>query len=308
MTLAKLIDRDNQDTFDNLENIRSCIRWYRGQMGAKNRKRVCDKTYFTRSVFDISDIPPTYRTEYTPHIIGHESKKALVLCDLHIPYHEPDVLMEALNDGKKEKVDTIILNGDIADFYQISRFSKDPRRKSIKKELTAVKYFLRKLRNKFPKQTIIYKAGNHEERYVQFLRLNAKELLGIDEFELRFVLGLNDLGIEWVGEKRPIKYGKLNIIHGHEYRQTFIPVNPARSLWTKAQDNALCGHSHRSSHHQEKSINKEVRACWSVGCLCELHPEYAPLNNYGHGFAIISKDETGHFKVSNKTIINGEVY
>ena len=41
-------------------------------------------------------------------------------------------------------------------------------------------------------------------------------------------------------------------------------------------------------------------------CLCELNPEYMPLNNWGHGCAVITIDE-GQASVQNIRIQNGQV-
>ncbi|MDA9864035.1 hypothetical protein N9C70_03090 [Flavobacteriales bacterium] len=41
-------------------------------------------------------------------------------------------------------------------------------------------------------------------------------------------------------------------------------------------------------------------------CLCELNPEYMPLNNWGHGCAVITVDE-GQPSVQNIRIQNGQV-
>ena len=47
---------------------------------------------------------------------------------------------------------------------------------------------------------------------------------------------------------------------------------------------------------------------WSTGCLCDLHPDYRPLNNWNHGFAIVEVAKDGTFQVQNKTVINGTIY
>ena len=49
-------------------------------------------------------------------------------------------------------------------------------------------------------------------------------------------------------------------------------------------------------------------ACWSTGCLCDLHPRYMPLNKWNHGFAIVDLDTAGGFSVRNFRIIDGKVY
>jgi hypothetical protein len=45
-----------------------------------------------------------------------------------------------------------------------------------------------------------------------------------------------------------------------------------------------------------------------VGCLCDLSPDYAIVNRWNHGFAIVDIDEDGSFEVHNHKIIDGRVY
>jgi hypothetical protein len=65
----------------------------------------------------------------------------------------------------------------------------------------------------------------------------------------------------------------------------------------------MCFHFHQTSEHTEPTISGEIITCWSVGCLCNLHPEYMPLNKWNHGFAEIY-NEDGFFNVKNRKIIN----
>ena len=53
-------------------------------------------------------------------------------------------------------------------------------------------------------------------------------------------------------------------------------------------------------------MNGKITTTWSLGCLSELHPQYAPLNKWNNGFAIVDIDGR-KFDVRNKRILNGEV-
>jgi hypothetical protein len=203
----------------------------------------------------------------------------------------------------------ILLNGDIADHYSISRWQTDPRLRDFPGEINAVKFFLKGLREQFPKARIIYKHGNHEERYDKFLQLKAPELLEVEQFSWKSIFGLDDYGIELVTNKRPIKLGELNVIHGHEYVfQISNPVNPARGLYLRSKVHCLGGHFHQTSQHSEKNLEQSVVSTWSTGALCDLHPEYRPLNPWNHGFAFVETDHAGAFRVDNLRIVDGEVW
>lgn len=235
--------------------------------------------------------------------------RALILQDIHIPYHNPEAVNAAIGYGKDQDADLILLNGDIADFYAISQWEKDPRERNFGAELEATREFLAALRAEFPLARIIFKKGNHEERLDGYLIRKAPELFGITQFSMRNMLGLDALGIEVVEDKRPIAIGDLNVLHGHEYTFSIQnPVNPARGLFLRAGCYGMCGHFHQSSYHTEKNVQQQVVACWSNGCLCDLHPRYRPINKWMHGFAFVEVDGSGKFYVHHKVIRNGTIY
>ncbi len=75
----------------------------------------------------------------------------------------------------------------------------------------------------------------------------------------------------------------------------------------RAKANIIGGHQHQTSEHTESNINGKVVGAWSVGCLCDLHPKYRPVNKWNHGFAIVKQFKDGSFEVHNKKIIDGKI-
>jgi hypothetical protein len=136
--------------------------------------------------------------------------------------------------------------------------------------------------------------------------MKAGELAGIDDFELGNIIKARAEGIEIIADKRIMKAGELNIIHGHEYPGAFSPVNIARGLFTRGKVSAMQGHNHQTSEHTEADMNGKITTTWSLGCLSELHPLYMPLNKWNHGFAFVEIDGD-EFQVQNKRIYKGKV-
>lgn len=287
----------------------------RGNHGSKNWKKYINYKEFYRpngksgQVFEaIPKAADNLKAWKIVEIPG--PAKVLVISDVHIPFHDEAALRAALKYGATRSPDLIILNGDIGDHFALSTFVKDPRLRDFPAEIRATKEFLKLVRNGFKKARIIYKLGNHEERFEVYMRVRAPELIGLDEFNLGEVLGLNNFGIELVGNKCPIKCGPLHILHGHEYRFAIQnPVSPARGLFLRGIGViAMCGHFHQTSQHSGRSLSQHIGSTWSVGCLCNLHPEYMPLNNWNHGFAFEEVDKDGAFQVDNLRIVDGKVY
>jgi predicted phosphodiesterase len=252
-------------------------------------------------------VPQGQRNELKHYKLPTKYKKILLLSDVHAPYHDELALKVALKHGIKEKVDCIILNGDFIDFYSKSRFESDYRQRNFPNEIKVAKGLLQMIRKVFPNALMVYKIGNHDDRWSQFLVRN--EIKGLDSIELASLLGFKELGIVEVDSMATIWANKLAIIHGHEHKYGMIaPVNPARGLFLRTKQSALMSHVHRVSEHTEKTHDGKLIGCWSTGCLCQLTPDYMPYNNHYHGFAIIELHDKGMFTVYNKKIIDGNVY
>lgn len=315
LAIARKLYAENKEIFSGVENARANVRYYRGALGNKSRGDISKAKLeeFARKFEKIQvnpfDLPETDEAEWLPFYLSQDCKKILWLSDIHIPYHSIEALTAAIQKGLDEGVDTIFLGGDILDCYQGSRFEKDPRKRHLGDELEMGRQFLDRLRATFPKARIYYKEGNHDERYENYLKSHAAELLDMNEFRLDVILRLGEKRIEFINEKRVCYAGKLRMVHGHEFgRSIFSPVNPARGYYMKAKQSLIAGHNHQSSQHHESDIDGNIVRVVTTGCLCELHPEYARINKWNHGFAIIEMREAGNYIINNYSIIDGEVY
>ena len=307
-SLARMLKKENPLIYDNIEQARSAIKYVTGNAGNRDKKKLLDKSLvMVTKRKNLYGLGEEMHNDITPYIIPSSQKKIGVISDIHIPYQTNSAVTLALNYLKDKKVDTIVLNGDIMDSYQASSFVKDPNMRDLNYEMDATRAFLQAVRKEFPKVLIIYKEGNHELRWKRMLMKNAPEVFKKSEFRLDIILRLAELGIIWVDNKKIIKAGKLNIIHGHEYFSSYSPVNPAKGYYNKALANVLAGHNHQVSSHISKDINDEITGAWSVGCLCDLQPDYAPFNKWQHGFALVKIEKGGNFTVINKMILNGKI-
>ena len=305
--LSRLIYDENKLLFKDIEDARYLLRYIEGKTGEIKRKQVSKSPYFKKEARPLNpyNLPESDEIEYRPYHL--KKKKVLVLSDIHIPYHSISAINAAIDYAKKEKPDCILLNGDTIDFFGLSKFCKDPRKRNFPAELESFKKFIDVLKKQFSKAEIIFKVGNHEERYDKFLYQKANELVGVDEFELSQIIKARAEGIEFISDKRIINYYGLNIIHGHEFSSGFFsPVNVARGLYLRGKTSAMQGHNHQTSEHTESDMNGKITTTWSTGCLCELHPEYAPINKWNWGFAMLEATAEG-FKVHNKRIYKGKV-
>ena len=256
-------------------------------------------------------IPVSFAREYLPHVIAPGAAvRVAIFADVHVPYHDRRAVEAAIHGAKKRgRIDVALLNGDFLDCYQLSRWEKDPRNRRFVEELEAAAELLAYIRQQLKGCAILWKLGNHEERYWAYLTRRAPDLLDMPRFSPEEVFGLADKGAEIVGDRRVLQLGKLSIVHGHEYPAAVLsPVNAARGYFLRAKANVLGSHYHQKSEHFEPNLKDEEIAAWSTGCLCEEHPLYRPVNNWSKGFAMVEIDSDGAFQVENKRIVNGRAW
>lgn len=305
--IARLLVKDFPLDFTE-SNARPLVQYVRGEKtnakGAFEKRTPEVKKQFMKRKFDL---PESDYQKTENFIIPKRQNNILILSDIHFPYQDNKALELALNYGIENKVNAIYLNGDTLDMYHGSRFVKDRRKRDLASELEMGREFLKQLQETF-KCPIYFKIGNHEKRWEDYLRIQAPELLGIADFELETILRFREFGVTLVKDKQIAMAGKLPIMHGHEWHGGFAPpVNPARGLYLKAKQSCLIGHHHRTSEHTEKSLSGEVTTTWSTGCLCGLQPDYAPYNNYNHGFAHVTTDKDGSYHLKNIRIIDYKI-
>lgn len=230
----------------------------------------------------------------------------LILGDVHLPFHDRRTVELAIEEARRRGVVGVLLNGDILDSHEVSDHARDRDALDYADEIQVGRQFLAWLRHRLPNARLLLKEGNHDHRVDRYVLANAPALAALEGITLPAFLKLADHGVEWVGDNRPVMLGKLPVLHGHEYRGGG-GVNPARWLFLKAVSTAMCGHFHRTSEHHQRGLNQKSHGVWSVGCACYLHPRYARLNEWNHGFAFATVYGDGNFMVENKRVLNGQV-
>ena len=317
-TLARIMYKEHPLLFANLEDARARLRTIEGKSGDKNRRETANKEMFLEGDRPKNPyaLPKSEEKEYLPYVIEGPQRIA-ALFDVHAPYHSIEALTAALDFLSGKDITTLLIGGDFFDFYGMSRYAKDPDKRNTAEEIKIGVELLQTIFDELKPEKVVFKYGNHDERFEHYIWQKFAEIPQLTEFEemkqisletiLRNRLG-EDFPIDFVTDKRIIKVGNLNIAHGHEFPSGISsPVNIARGLYLRAKANTICGHHHRSSSHVEQDINGQMITTWSVGSLCELHPLYMPINSWNHGVALITLYESGIVDVQNKRIKNGKI-
>jgi hypothetical protein len=259
-------------------------------------------------------VAPAKKPDAAPS--GDVSGVGVVICDMHMPHEDREVLDVISNyvARKYRALDYLIYNGDGCDLHMISRWAKDPHGMPLHEEIAYARNSLEEFNSRFTvlKDTY-YIEGNHEERMQAYLHSRAPEIAKLRGLTVPEQLGLDELGIKYINNKklkhetkRYFSIGKLHILHGHE--QGICPtVAPARRYLAISGANIMVGHVHRIDQDHFRSIENKSIAAWCVGAACNLYPDYRPQNSWKSGFAVVEWDSDGTFSVQNHEIIEGVV-
>ena len=300
LTLAKRLFEKHGELFQSVEAARSAIRYHRGENGKEQRHLRKFDNEKRKINIPNSDVAPERTEAITLSLKGYGT----IISDVHIPYHSKEAIAVALEHAdKNDAMDWLFINGDFIDFYGVSKFSRNPKARRVKDELIMARDFLIELAKYYPR--IIFKLGNHERRFISYLYTTAPEIADLPCLSLEELFALDEGKIEFIGAQQIAHCGDyLTIMHGHEFPQGIAsPVNPARGAFLKAKNNCIVGHQHKVSEHVETDIRRTVISTFSLGCLCDLSPPYAPVNSYVHGFATMHMDGND-FEVNNYRITN----
>lgn len=219
---------------------------------------------------------------------------ALVFNDVHIPWQCEPAIRLMLEVGKRLRPDIIVINGDLLDCWQISRFVKHPKlydKASLIAEIDGGKAFLRKIRSAFADSAIHYIFGNHEFRWNVFIATQARELYGLKGMTLSEQLECQELKIQVHdnGTKENYwQFGKFLI--GHFAKASKHSGYTAKALLEEKGISGLQGHTHRGGCSFKRMYDRDM-VFYENFCLCDRSPEYINRPNWQLGFSIIYKDQ-----------------
>ena len=301
-TLARRIIKDHPRLYANLDCCYYAVQRVFGVAGERSRKSKSTEAKALRRPKRSAGwkFPEglSHHKDWGPAVVAG-SQICLVLSDVHAPWHNLKALTASVQYGKDEKANLVVLNGDIWDCYIGSKYQTDPRKRDIMNERNVVCDILSNIRRAFPRARIIFKQGNHEERWYKWICGANPDLLHLPELSLESFLRLKDFKIEAVPDRRQIQVGDYSIIHGHEHGGMFgHSVSPARTYWGKTLCNTIVGHTHRITTHSAIGMGR-VDTVHSTGCLSDIYPDWMPHNMWEHGFATLHVAKSGKTAANN---------
>lgn len=205
--------------------------------------------------------------------MSEEATRFIYLPDSHGIFGDEKAISCALAFGRLHKPDIVICGGDHVDFYQLSDFDKNPDRlRDLQVDVDAGAAFLGSVRKSFPRASIIYLMGNHEDRLRRFLWRHGPSLKYLRDLKLERMLGLGKLNIKLI-EDGVLRVRTLIFKHGTLVRAKSGVT--ATGEMEREGMSGVSGHTHRLA--LVSRTNRSGRYTWAeAGCLCRLDPEYMP--------------------------------
>lgn len=204
-------------------------------------------------------------------------KHIIVGSDFHSNFVDPMMMRMWLDVIKMVQPDGVVLNGDIMDFAQVSRYSKIPGAGSlnIQKDLDFCRdNILKPTREAAGDAWMTYHIGNHEARLIRLLAdvapqladlrcLRWDQLLDIDDLDIELVFGGEWLAPGAKDRKENIKrtwkvyYDSLVVTHGIS-----IAKNAMSTELTRWGLSGTSGHTHRPGQWSQPT-HANPRANWT---------------------------------------------
>lgn len=231
--------------------------------------------------------------------------RLLALPDTHGVFSDEEAIACALALGRRIRPRVIVMLGDHVDFYQLSRFDKDPARvNDLQRDIDAGAGLVKRVRRMFPDASVFYLCGNHEDRLRRFLFSHAPALKSLRGMRLETLLGLREHNVKFC-EDGVQQIGSLLFKHGDVVRAK--AGQTAMAELEREGMSGVSGHTHRAA--DVSKTNRSGTYKWiESGCLCSLKPEYMPgqVPDWQHAVSYGTVARGGRFVMNVSHIINGK--
>lgn len=193
-----------------------------------------------------------------------------------VTYHDRAAMDAVLKLVADNNFDEIIVNGDMLDATEASRFTQKPEfAGTLQPAINELGWYLEQLRKAAPFSKIIFIVGNHEVRIRNQAMENMRFAYNLTPYKAKHdILSLNSLlrfdtldieliedypnGCHWIGNN-------VRVIHGE-----FIKIETELNM---SKTSCIMGHLHKIATKSKTNFYKggyEISQVHTSGCLCKL--------------------------------------
>lgn len=235
-------------------------------------------------------------------------KTALVLPDMHVPYHDERALQLVYKYIQYKKPNVIIQLGDFYDMYSLSKYDKDPSRiDSLQEEIDVGSQIWKNFKKLSPKSKLIMLEGNHERRLHKYLMKNP-EMHSLNALKIENLLGLKELGVEFYHSEQTYHINKnLVVTHGAVDDGCKLSQHSGYSAKNTLDKwgniSGIMGHGHRVGMSNRTLSDGSVIQWVEAGHLCDPHPSYVKNPNWQQGIVLVNYTNN-RFHITPATIVD----
>ena len=161
-------------------------------------------------------------------------------------FHDTTALDIVNSIAKNEQPNEVVIVGDFSDFPSLSRFKQEKAfEDTLNPSLREMQRLLGTIRANNPNAKITLLEGNHEKRLRNYIYDKARHLYGLDALDIRNLLRLSDVEVEYVDGYPNGRYwlnDRLKVIHGETVKQLGKTVT---NLIRNDDTSSITGHIHR---------------------------------------------------------------
>lgn len=226
-------------------------------------------------------------------------KLAVVLPDIHVPFHDVRAVKIVIKAIKHLKPDFLIVLGDSLDFYQLSKFDKNPLRKTaVSDDVADFKDLLHQLDAACPLKTEkVFLEGNHEHRLQKWIWANGSDL-GKMIPSLEAYCGFKPLGWRFFKYGDFYRLGDTLFMHGDR-----CGVNVSMAMIRKYGCNIVHGHDHGAAIRWFANAVGRMFAlnCGHLSDMSQQEYLYGGVADWIQGFGLV--EFSNDFKHAQPTFI-----
>jgi predicted phosphodiesterase len=230
-------------------------------------------------------------------------KTIAIVGDHHFPYTDP-ITQKLINRFLEEQQpDYLIYNGDVCDFYQVSKFAKDPSRADqLGNDIKQVRQMFAYHERILPNTEKILISGTHEVRFEKWLWTKAPEVSSLEELSVPAQYQLENYGIGYVPYEQGLLINDIFLVlHGD-----IVSIHSsysAKRQFERQGGCGICNHTHRMGSYY-RTDRHGTWGWWENGCTCDLDPDWTMNPNWQQGFSLLHFTATDRFYVEQIPIIN----
>ena len=227
---------------------------------------------------------------------GFDGERWAIAGDTQCPFHFPPAVAVAADVIRSFAPHHVVFNGDMTDFWRISRHAKrntELRRKlTLQDEIDISITVQDRLRGSFP---TIMVDGNHEEMWDRFLGVGPSSELGsLRSLGIEEVMGLRKRGFT---AYLPYREGVSPTRSLFVYHGTCVLTTPGQSVQAEVRKlgkSVIMNHVHRRAHVRYQVGPHDLLGIEN-GCLCQFNPSYAGQTNWSHAITLVTVRDENHY-------------